>query len=125
MKEDSGAVGVSFKMRKRRETGSDCAKRGQRRRARPHQSFPCMDLDGYCREALRPPSHLLWGLTHHLKLVTRQRFLRFSILKETPAAPQAFLVPPGPAKSVGHSQQSWGRGKGEEAKKVASREVKG
>jgi hypothetical protein len=38
-------------------------------------------------------SHPLWGLTHHLKLVIRQRFLRFSILKETPAAPQAFLVP--------------------------------
>jgi hypothetical protein len=42
-------------------------------------------------------------LTHHLKLVTRQRFLRFSILKETPAAPQAFLVPPASSKNMGHS----------------------
>jgi hypothetical protein len=43
-------------MRKRRETGNDCAKRGQRRRAaRFHQSFPCTDLDGYFPEALRPP----------------------------------------------------------------------
>jgi hypothetical protein len=34
-------------------------------------------------------------LTHHLKLVTRQRFLRFSILKQTPMtlreAPVAIL----------------------------------
>jgi hypothetical protein len=49
-------------------------------------------------------------LAHHLKLVTRRCFLRFSILKETPAAPQAFLVPLCPAKNVGHSKQSWGRG---------------
>jgi hypothetical protein len=54
-------------------------------------------------------------LTYHLKLVTRQRFLRFSILKETPATPQAFLVPLCPIKNVGHSQQDWGRGKGEGA----------
>jgi hypothetical protein len=32
-------------------------------------------------------------LTLYLRLATRQRFLRFSILKETPAAPQALLVP--------------------------------
>jgi hypothetical protein len=32
-------------------------------------------------------THLLWGLTHHLKLITAQRSLRFSILKETPTAP--------------------------------------
>jgi hypothetical protein len=38
-------------------------------------------------------------LTHHLKLVTRQRFLRFSILKETSAAPQGFLVPLCPVKN--------------------------
>ncbi len=43
-------------------------------------------------------------LTHDLKLVTRQRFLRFSILKETPTIPQAFLVPLCPVKNVGHSQ---------------------
>jgi hypothetical protein len=41
-------------------------------------------------------------LTQHLKLVTRQRFLHFSILKETPAAPQAFLVRLYPLKNVGH-----------------------
>jgi hypothetical protein len=88
-----GATGVSFKMRKRRETGKDSPRRGQRRGAAGfRQSFPCTDLDGYSREALRPPTPLLRGLTHHLKLVTRQRFLGFSILKETPAAPQAFLV---------------------------------
>ncbi len=40
-------------------------------------------------------------LDHHRKLVTRQRFLRFSILKETPAAPQAFLVPLCPVKKCG------------------------
>jgi hypothetical protein len=49
-------VGVSFKMRKRRVTGNDSARRGQRRRAaRLHQSFPCITLHGYSREALRPP----------------------------------------------------------------------
>jgi hypothetical protein len=47
-------------------------------------------------------------LAHHLKLATRQRFLRFSILKETPTAPQAFLAPLGPAKNVGHSQPEIG-----------------
>jgi hypothetical protein len=33
-------------------------------------------------------SHPLWGLTHDLKLITGQRSLRFSILKETPTAPR-------------------------------------
>jgi hypothetical protein len=50
-------------------------------------------------------SHPLWGLTHDLKLVTRQRFLRFSILKETPAAPQAFPVPPCPETPMVHESQ--------------------
>jgi hypothetical protein len=51
-----GAMGVSFKMRKRRETGKDCASGGQRRRAAQlHQSFPCFTLHGCSREALRPP----------------------------------------------------------------------
>jgi hypothetical protein len=51
-----GATGVSFKMRKRRETGKDSASGGQRRRAaRLDQSFPCFALHGYSREALRPP----------------------------------------------------------------------
>jgi hypothetical protein len=31
-------------------------------------------------------------LTHYLTLIAGQRFLRFSIFKETPAAPQAFKV---------------------------------
>jgi hypothetical protein len=35
---------------------------------------PCMAIPG------KPSARL----THHLKLVTRQRFLRFSILKATP-----------------------------------------
>ncbi len=49
-------VGVSFKMRKRRETGKNSARRGQRRRAaRLHQSFPFFVLHGYSRKALRPP----------------------------------------------------------------------
>jgi hypothetical protein len=43
-------------------------------------------------------------LTHHLRLITGQRLLRFSILKETPTTPQASLVPLCPVKSVGHSQ---------------------
>jgi hypothetical protein len=38
---------------------------------------PCMAIPG-------KPSARLY---HHLKPVTRQRFLRFSILKETPPAP--------------------------------------
>jgi hypothetical protein len=76
-----GAMGVSFKMRKRRETGKDSATRGQRKRAaRVHQSFPCFALHGYSREALSA------RLTHDLKLITGQRSLRFSILKETPVA---------------------------------------
>jgi hypothetical protein len=50
-------------------------------------------------------------LTHHLKLVTGQRFLRFSILKEIPAALQAFLVPLCPVKNVGHSQACAGEAK--------------
>jgi hypothetical protein len=50
------AVGVSFKMRKRRETGKGSASRGQRRRAaRLLQSLPCFALHGYSREPLRPP----------------------------------------------------------------------
>jgi hypothetical protein len=49
-------MGVSLKMRKRRETGKDSASRGQRRRAaRPRQTFPCFALHGYSREPLRPP----------------------------------------------------------------------
>ncbi len=107
-----GVVGVSFKMRKRREIWNNYTKRWQRRRAaRFHQSFPCMVLDGCSREALRPPhprlrdlTPHLRGLTHHLKLIIGQRFLRFSILKETPTAPQAFLVPLCPVKDVGLSQ---------------------
>jgi hypothetical protein len=51
-----GDMGVSFKMRKRRETGKDSASRGQRRRAaRLHQSFPSFALHGCSREPLRPP----------------------------------------------------------------------
>jgi hypothetical protein len=45
-------MGVSFKMRKGRETGKDAVL-----------------------------------ITHHLKLITGQRCLRFSILKEIPMAP--------------------------------------
>jgi hypothetical protein len=53
---NTGAMGVSFKMRKRRETGNYYSIRRQRRRAaRFQQSFPCMALDGYSPEALRPP----------------------------------------------------------------------
>jgi hypothetical protein len=64
---DIRATGVSFKMRKRRETGKDAARRWLRRRAaRLHQSSPCFTLHGYSREPLRPPSHLLWGLTYYL-----------------------------------------------------------
>jgi hypothetical protein len=49
-------MGVSFKMRKRRETGKNSANGGQRRRAaRLHQSLPCFALRGYSREPLRPP----------------------------------------------------------------------
>jgi hypothetical protein len=44
----------------------------------------------------------LRGLTHHLKLVTRQHFLRFSILKETPTVPNAY--PLSAAGNVGHIQ---------------------
>jgi hypothetical protein len=52
----AGGVGVSFKMRKRRETGKGSAGGGQRRRAAwLHQSFPCFALHGYSREALPPP----------------------------------------------------------------------
>jgi hypothetical protein len=53
---EGGAMGVSFKMRKRSDTGKDSARRGQRRRAaRLHLSFPCFTLHGYSQEALRPP----------------------------------------------------------------------
>jgi hypothetical protein len=40
-------------------------------------------------------------LTHHLKLVTGQRFLRFSILKETPTPRQDGKIVFG---------QAWGKG---------------
>jgi hypothetical protein len=51
-----GATGVSFRMRKRRETGKDSARKGQRgRAARLHQSFPCFPSHGCSREPLRPP----------------------------------------------------------------------
>jgi hypothetical protein len=51
-----GVMGVSFKMRKRRETGKDYAKRGQRRRAAwLHQSLLCFALHGSSRKPLRPP----------------------------------------------------------------------
>jgi hypothetical protein len=45
--------------------------------------WPCMAIPG------KPSARL----THNLKLITGQRCLRFSILKETPTAPQASLVP--------------------------------
>jgi hypothetical protein len=84
-----GAMGVSFKMRKRREIGKNHAKREQRRRAaRLRQSYPYSALHGYSREALRPRTPPLRGLTHDLKLITGQRLLRFSILKETPTVPR-------------------------------------
>jgi hypothetical protein len=57
-------MGVSFKMRKRRETGKDSVSGRQRRRAaRQHQSFPCLALCGYSREALRPPQQ--WPKVDH------------------------------------------------------------
>jgi hypothetical protein len=44
-------------------------------------------------------------LTRHLKLIIEQRLQRFSILKETPTAPQAYLVPLCPVTPlVGKSQ---------------------
>jgi hypothetical protein len=48
---------------------------------------------GYISHTHTPPCVAIPGkpsarLTHHLRLVTRQRFLRYSILKETPVAPQ-------------------------------------
>jgi hypothetical protein len=51
-------------------------------------------------------------LTHHPKLIIGQRLLRFSILRETPAAPQAFLAPLCPVEIAGHSEQSWGEREG-------------
>jgi hypothetical protein len=51
-----GATGISFKMRKRRETEKNSANGGQRRRAaRLHQSLSYFAMHGYSREALRPP----------------------------------------------------------------------
>jgi hypothetical protein len=41
-------------------------------------------------------------------LTTRNRFFRFSILKETPAALQAFLVPLCPVRNLGQSQTGTG-----------------
>jgi hypothetical protein len=77
-----GVAGVSFKMRKRRETGKDSAKREQRRRAaRLHQSYPSSAFRGYSREALRQP-HMSPEADHW------QRSLRLSILKDTPTAPR-------------------------------------
>jgi hypothetical protein len=45
---------------------------------------PCMVIPG------KPSARL----THDLTLITGQRFVRFSILKETPTAPQPPPVPP-------------------------------
>jgi hypothetical protein len=74
-------MGVSFKMRKRRETGNDCAKRGSeggRGGFISHShAWPWMAIPG------KPSARL----TRHVKLIVGQRFLRFSILKETPMAP--------------------------------------
>jgi hypothetical protein len=71
---DIGARGVSFKMRKRRETGKDGTKRWQRRRAaQRHQSSPCFALHGYSREPVRPP-HLLLIADHR---ATISSFLYF------------------------------------------------
>jgi hypothetical protein len=75
-------VGVSFKMRKRRETGKIHAKRGSeggRRGFIGHTHIrPCMAIPG------KPSARL----THYLRLITGQRLLRFSILKETPTPRQ-------------------------------------
>jgi hypothetical protein len=50
-------------------------------------------------------------LTLYLKLIMGQRILRFSILKETPTAPQQLQYPPCPVKKVGHNQSIGGRRK--------------
>jgi hypothetical protein len=47
-------------------------------------AWPWMAIPGEPSARLTPP---LRGLTYHLKLVTKQRFLRFSILEETPPRP--------------------------------------
>jgi hypothetical protein len=76
-----GARGVSFKMRKRRETGKDPAGKGSEGGRRGYISHthiqPYMAIPG------KPSARL----THYLELVTGQRLLRFSILKETPLTP--------------------------------------
>jgi hypothetical protein len=79
---DIGTVGVSFKMRKRRDIGKDHAKGGREGGRRGYISHthirPCVAIFG------RPSARL----THDVKLITGQRSLRFSILKETPTAPR-------------------------------------
>ena len=51
-----------------------------------HVTFPC-------GPSVVIPGKLSARLTHDLKLNTGHLLLRFSILKGTPAAPQAFLAP--------------------------------
>ncbi len=90
-----GAARVSFKMRKRRETGNDYAKRGQRRRAaRFHQSFPRMVLDGYSREALRPPQPAP-------KAGHQAAFPSFLYFERDPRGPSGVPSPPVSSKKCG------------------------
>jgi hypothetical protein len=49
-----------------------------------------MAIPGKPSARLTPP---LRGLNHGLKLITGQRFLRFSILKQTPMTPQMSAMP--------------------------------
>jgi hypothetical protein len=76
-----GVMGVSFKMRKRRETGKKPASRGQRSGRRSCVSHTHVSL---CMAIPGKPSA---RLDEYRTLITGQRFLRFSILKETPMAP--------------------------------------
>jgi hypothetical protein len=80
-------------MRKRRETGKDPARRGQR----PSSAVACYggwkggrrgDISHtHIQPYMAIPGKPSARLTHDLKLITGQRLLRFSILKETPLTP--------------------------------------
>jgi hypothetical protein len=65
---------------------------GGRRRYISHTHIQsCMAIPGKPSARLTPP---LRGLTHYPKLITGQRSLRFSILKETPATPMSIAGQP-------------------------------